>query len=411
MLFAYLLIYDYTRKTAKPFKFYLPVILIFAATAVFKYFMICGSELQNLDSLIRYSSNHQFIDLINPVNYKALGLFMLLSYPEVLLALTLVIFMLVKSKLWFRLLWVTASFLGYLFVANSFQITDPSYHAEHVMLPLVMLVFIPLIYGFPTVRNTGLLNISILLVSALIVYQLVIMYTGSEKFAKRVAQMEQLIEASRKKGGNKFMVPRQIVDHGYTLLNWSYPIETMLLSAFDGNDISTSIAADDHPVFRENDKIQANQFILSKKDLKDYNWLNARYFHLDIGPYRPLNDTTANKNLNITANNLRITINSKNIYKAMDTVWVPIAILNQGNTAIYSGIRNKVFLSYFWVVNNNVLNWNEIRTPLQSDIKGIMQQDIKVAVPRNKGRMQLKVDIIAEDNWLGIFSQTDVLVY
>jgi hypothetical protein len=40
-----------------------------------------------------------------------------------------------------------------------------------------------------------------------------------------------------------------------------------------------------------------------------------------------------------------------------------------------------------------------------------MQQDIKVAVPRNKGRMQLKVDIIAEDNWLGIFSQTDVLVY
>jgi hypothetical protein len=40
-----------------------------------------------------------------------------------------------------------------------------------------------------------------------------------------------------------------------------------------------------------------------------------------------------------------------------------------------------------------------------------MRQDIKVAVPRAKGRMQLKVDIIANDNWLGIYSQEDVLVY
>jgi hypothetical protein len=95
----------------------------------------------------------------------------------------------------------------------------------------------------------------------------------------------------------------------------------------------------------------------------------------------------------------------------MDTVWVPVKIVNNGNTPVYSGKNNKIFISYFWVSNNDVLNWNEIRTPLQADIIGTMRQDIKVAVPRKKGRMQLKVDIIANDNWLGIYSREDVLVY
>jgi hypothetical protein len=58
-----------------------------------------------------------------------------------------------------------------------------------------------------------------------------------------------------------------------------------------------------------------------------------------------------------------------------------------------------------------VLNWNEIRTPLQADIIGTLKQDIKIAVPSKKGRMQLKVDLIANDKWLGIHSREDVLVY
>ena len=87
------------------------------------------------------------------------------------------------------------------------------------------------------------------------------------------------------------------------------------------------------------------------------------------------------------------------------------SFVNKGNTPIYSGENNQIFLSYFWVANNDVLSWDGIRTPLQSDIIGTMRQDIKVAVPRKKGSMQLKVDIIANDNWLGIYSQEDVMVY
>jgi hypothetical protein len=130
-----------------------------------------------------------------------------------------------------------------------------------------------------------------------------------------------------------------------------------------------------------------------------------------MGGYKTINDSAPNINISNTANNIRITIGSKKFYRSMDTVWVPISIVNQGNTPIFSGKGNKVFLSYFWEEGQDVLNWNEIRTPLQADIIGTLKQDIKIAVPSKKGRMQLKVDLIANDKWLGIHSREDVLVY
>jgi len=405
ILFAYVLLYDFTKKTVKSYKFYVPVILVYAATLLLRYFVKCNY----MPGMIAGILSNNVPDLINPINFKALGIFMLRYYTEVLLAFLLVIFMLVNQKQWFRLFLFSSTFLLYLLLANSvFQVTQVHY-IEQILFPLVPLVFIPLIYGFPTVGKQGLLNISILLVAALIAFRLTIIYFGSEKFVKRVAQMEQLIHVARQKGGNKFVVSEQAVNHGYTLLTPSYPVETLLLSAIDGNDISATIASQQE--LRSNKTIHADQFIFRAGELKQQNWLNKRYFHLDIGQYRTLNDSTPNAAINITAGNLRITIDSKNIYSAMDTVWIPVSIINQGKTPIYSGIQNHVFLSYFWVVNKDVLNWNEIKTPLQADIKGSLRQDIKVAIPRNKGRMQLKVDIIADGDWLGIYSQEDVMVY
>jgi hypothetical protein len=95
----------------------------------------------------------------------------------------------------------------------------------------------------------------------------------------------------------------------------------------------------------------------------------------------------------------------------MDTVWIPVKVVNTGDTPLYSGKNNNVCFSYFWIAEKNVLNWNEIRTPLQADIIKTLNQHIKVAIPRKKGRFQLKVDLISDDKWFGIRSQENVLVY
>ncbi|MFA5973057.1 MAG: hypothetical protein WC780_11960 [Lentimicrobiaceae bacterium] len=412
MLFVYLLLYDFRKETAKPFKFYLPVILVFLGALAFKYLNLSEYESAKLGWQFNYTQNRQYLQFLNPAFYETIGIFMLRYYFEILAAFIIVIFMLVNRKQWFRLFLVSGTFLAYTFLVNTANTLEPSRYLEQVMFPYVPIVFIPLIYGYDSKGRQGRHNVAVLLISALIVYRLAVIYWGSEIFVKRIAQMEQLIETARQKGGSKFVVSEDIADHGYTQFNWSYPIETLLLSAIDGNDISVTIVPEEDYYFNNNNnKISARQFIFRKWELKDENWLNKRYFHLDIGPYHLINDTTPNNNISLTANNLRINIDAKNIYRAMDTVWIPVTITNKGSIPVYSGKNNKVFLSYFWVENNNVLNWDEIRTPLQADILGRMSQDIKVAVPENKGPMQLKVDIIAENDWLGLYSQEDVLVY
>ncbi len=412
MLFIYVLLYDFRKEKHKPFKFYLPILLVFVGALAFKYFTLSEYESAKLGWQFNYDENKRYLQFLNPDYYRIIGLFMLRHYFEILAGFVAVIFMLINRKQWFRLLLVTGTFFAYTFLVNSANTLDTSRYIEQVMFPYVPIIFIPLIYGFSSKGRQGRHNLAVFLISAVVVYRLGLIYWSSEIFVKRTAQMEQLIETARQKGGSKFVVSEEIVDHKYTQFNWSYPIETLLLSAIDGNDLTVTIVPEEDFNFENNGgKVKANQFIFRKWDIKDISWLNKKYFNLDMGPYRAINDSTPNSNISNIASNLRIRINSKKIYPATDTVWIPVTIVNLRNTPIYSGKQNKIFLSYFWVANNEVLNWNEIRTPLQADIIRTMQQDIKVAVPLQKGKMQLKVDIIADDNWLGIYSQEDVLVY
>jgi hypothetical protein len=412
ILFTYLLLYDFRKKVAKPFMFYLPVLLVFLGAIAFNYFIVCDHESWKLPWQYNQVEQTQNIHYHDAAYYQTFALFMLRYYFEILVAFIYVIIMLVNRKQWIRLFLFAVTFFTYLFLVNSSDILAPIVHTEQVMFPLVPIVLIPLIYGFSSKNRQGRQNIAVFIISAIVIYRLAVIYSGSEIFVKRVTQMEQLINTARQKGGSKFVVSKEVIDHGYSKLNWSYPIETMLLSAIAGNDLAVTIVPDkDYYSDLDQDKIKANHFIYQKPELKSYSWLNKRYFHFDIGSYRTLNDSTPNTNIIYTGNNLRITIGSKKIYPAMDTVWIPITVVNKGNTPIYSGVKNKIFLSYFWVANNDVLSWNELRTPLQTDIIGTMRQDIKVAIPKKEGKMQLKVDIIANDNWLGIYSQEDVLVY
>jgi len=412
MLFVYLLLYDFRKANAKPFKFYLPVILVFVAALAFKYFIMCDYESGKLASQISFFEGNQYLLYLNPSYNKAIGIFLLRYYFEILAGFIFVLVMLITRRQWFRLFLVTGTFFAYVFLVNSSNLLIPSGYMEQVMFPFVPIVFIPLIYGFSAKRRQGRQNLAVFLISALVIYRLAVIYSGSEVFVKRIAQMEQLIETARQKGGSKFVISNQVVDHGYSQLNWSYPIETMLLSAIAANDLTLTIVPDkDFYSDITSGKVEPNQFIYRNLEIRDYSWLNKKYFHFDIGSYRTINDSTPNANINYSANDLRITINSKNIYQATDTVWIPIKIVNKGKIPVYSGKNNEIFLSYFWIVKNDVLNWNEPRTPLQSDIIGTMHQAIKVAIPKEKGRMQLKVDIIANDNWLGISSLENVMVY
>ncbi|HOW30268.1 MAG TPA: hypothetical protein PLP88_01760 [Bacteroidales bacterium] len=415
MLFIFLILYDLPerRHSKKSLYLYMLIAIVFAGVVVYKYFTMCEYETGKLAWQFNLKDNTTYLQLLNPAYHKTMAVFMLKYYWEIMVALVVVTFMLISQKEWFRLLVVYSFFAAYMFLVNSAYIMSPSRYMEQVMFPFVPIVFMPLIYNFPKDPRPGIKNISVLLISALIGYRLFVIYEGSQVFVKRTEQMENLISAARPMGGSKFYADPQNIDHGYTQFNWSYPLETLLLSSIRGSGYSVTIAPYEDLVFQKNiDKLGAGDFLFRRWEIKDKSWLNSRYFHLDPGMYRPLNTNDPNTNLNFTAKNLRIAIDSKNYYPALDTAWITVHITNTGTEILHSGMKNKLYLSYFWKKDDNILEWNNIQTPVETDIVHTLTQDMKVAVPRTKGKLQLQVDMIALDQqWFGLNETKDILVY
>lgn len=415
MLFIFLILFDLPerRQKRKPLYLYLLIFMVFAGVIVYKYFTMCEYEVGKLGWQFNFAENKTYQQLLNPAYYRTMGLFMVKYYWEVLAALVIVTFMLLKQQQWFRLLVVYGFLLVYLFLVNSAYIMSPSRYMEQVMFPVVPLVFIPLIYCFPKEPRPGIKNISVLLITALIGYRLFVIYEGSQVFVKRTRQMENLIAAAWQMGGSKFYADPVNIDRGYTQFNWSYPLETLLLSSIRGSGYSVTIAPYDDLAFENNlKKMGAGDFLFRKWEIKGKEWLNSNYFHLDPGLYRPLSTDEPNEDLNSLARNIRIEIGSREFYSAADTVWVRVRIINTGTETLYAGAKNKLSLSYFWKKDENILNWNNILTPVEADVVHSLTQDMRVAVPRTKGKLQLQVDIIALDRqWFGLNETKDVLVY
>ncbi len=413
MLFPFLLLYDFRSSKPRRWTVYAMLLLVMAGVIVLKAYTMCPYEVGKLSWQLDFLNNPKIQQLLEPSFYLGLLRFFIFNYPEVLIALIIVISMFSYRRDWFRLLLVTGTFMAYLFLVCSVYSLDRSRYMEQVLFPFVPLVFIPLIYGFPKEPRPGLQNISILLISGLIAYRLFMIYNGSSLFVARVNQMEHLIESARQKGGSKFIVSESNIDKGYTQLNWSYPLETMMLSSLKGSDLTVTIVPKEDYYYEGNDrKMGPKDFLFRRWEIKDHDWLNPTYFHLDPGAYRMLNDSTPNQDLEYISRNLRINVNARGFYQSLDTVWVEVRIVNRGNEPLRAGNGEDIFLSYFWMKGNDYLDWNGILTPIETDVVKALSQDVRVAIPKTKGRLQLKVDIVTKERkWFGINAQDEVLVY
>ncbi|NVO20876.1 MAG: hypothetical protein HXX13_14345 [Bacteroidetes bacterium] len=413
MLFPFLLVLDYSRKKAKPVSYYFILGMVMIGVVCLKAYMMCPYEVGKLSWQFAYDSNKKYMQLLDPAFYMEFGKYYLRYYWEELLALLLATWMFLRRKEWFKLVWVIVTFLAYLFLVGSVYTVDHSRYMEQVMFPFFVITFFPLILKFPKEPRPGLQNISVLFVSGLIAYRLFVIYSGSDLFVARVRQMENLIQSARQMGGSKFIVSSANVDKGYTQLNWSYPLESILLSAIDGDDLTVTLVPDlDYYYENNNSKAGPEQFIFRKWELKDHAWLNRQYFHLDPGAYHPLCDSNTFQDLDEISRNLRIDVHARRYYQALDTVWVQVKIVNHGTDPLRAGKGDKLFLSYFWMKGTEYLDWNGILTPLETDVIKSLSQDVRIAVPKTKGRLTLKVDFVTSGRmWFGLNSTDQVLVY
>jgi len=79
---------------------------------------------------------------------------------------------------------------------------------------------------------------------------------------------------------------------------------------------------------------------------------------------------------------------------------------------LHSGAgREPVYVSYHWLQNDSVVEWNGIRTMLMSDCRNETVQFMKLKAPSSRGNFRLIIDITFENKkWLDNWCRRDVTI-
>jgi hypothetical protein len=414
-LFAFLLLFDIRRSEPHDWKLYILIMLVFAGVLWYKFTTLNEFEMEKINLQFDFANNNQYLKFLSPAYLLKLGLFLIRYYAEVIVLWVIGILMLLRYGSFLKALLVLFAFAGYVvFVNSGDNVFEYSRFMEQVYFPLVPLALIPVIYSYPRTARPGLNNIVFLLLAGLILFRLVAIYNGSKPFMKRTRQMENLIASARQMCGSKFIASEKQFKLSYSRINWSYPIESLLLSSCEGRDSTITIAPMNDINYKHNyQQLRNYRFLLNRFDIKNDSYLSFDYFALKPTNYKLLCDTNAEQNeYQYIISNTRISIDPGSYYRARDTVFIPVTITNLADIPLRCAAGDNVTLSYFWFRNKEMVEWGGLQTPLETDVYRSLKQDMRVAIPNFKGRYRLMVDIKVKDKmWFGLSATAEMLVY
>jgi hypothetical protein len=414
-LFAFLLLFDVRKSETHDWKLYILLILIYGCVLYFKFKTFSEYEQGKVNWQFDFANNKLYLNLLSPNYLLKLGLFMLRYYTEVIVLWIIGILMLLRYGSFLKALLVIFAFTGFIaFVNSGYLGIDYSRYMEQVYFPLVPLALIPVIYSYPRSARPGLNNFVFLLLAGLILYRFVAIYNGSKPFMKRTQQMENMIASARQMGGCKFVASEKQFQRSYSMINWSYPIESILLSACGGRDSTITIAPQSDVEFEHNYlELRNYRFMFRRWEIYNDSYLSFDYFDLKPANYKPLCDTNATPNeYQYMISNTRISIDPGTYYHARDTVFIPVTITNLADIPLRCAAGDIVTVSYFWFKNKEMVEWGGLQTPLETDVYRSLTQDMMVAMPATKGRYQLLADIKVKDKmWFGLSATADMLIY
>lgn len=185
--------------------------------------------------------------------------------------------------------------------------TVTMYTSSHYS-PIVIIAITPFFYDVLPYYRPRLKNIALVLISGIIVLRSVEQLRIIKPFTQSVENTERLINASDKVGGNKFFVNVPAIVSPY--FDWTYPVQTLLLSAERGKDQcrtfatneDTSVAASAKQIFTN-----GSALMLWRNNYVANNSLNPKYFSISPGVYKNIPYTDCLNSVFITHLNLNNT--------------------------------------------------------------------------------------------------------
>ena len=123
---------------------------------------------------------------------------------------------------------------------------------------------------------------------------------------------------------------------------------------------------------------------------EDYSSLNQANFELPIVEYAEKVRLEALQSTEVSL--------QKN-----DTLLFPVLIKNGADVPLPSHLDHQLFISYHWLQDGEIVQWDGIRTPLEVDVWHEFVQEIKVATPNKPGIYEIQFDVVIEGKqWLGL---------
>ena len=215
--------------------------------------------------------------------FKLLSGFMFRYYKELLFMELITIIYLLFSKNYLKLTLVVLAFIGTLVMVNiSYFGFGHSRYQEQVYFSLSFVVAYPFVIYLVKNKKLGFMISFLTLSYIIIIIRLFVIWGDRGYYTARVAQIKDNISTVRINEYSKFIINQDSLTYNP---NWSYPIETLLMSSYD-NGSSITICTQEDMDYKDNKtEIRPSQYMFRRWEIYELSRLNSNYFKLDNGDY------------------------------------------------------------------------------------------------------------------------------
>lgn len=283
-LMIFVLLFHFETNKWKYIKLYFLLFLSLLAVIIFKKYFATEYEIGKTQAFINTFKNgkYDWIYIESFIN------FLFQYYKEMLvIALITTTYFIYKKNFLSALIYI--AFV--IFISSMVNISnygfEHSRYQEQVYFPLIFISCYPFVRIIINENKTILSNSLFIIATLIVVVRLFMISQEGEKFSNRVTIMQNIINKCQTIDGNKFYINSEKINSIEPIgTNWSYPIETLLISGINPNQKTVTICTDEDINNDNNiEKLTSKDYLFTKRNIYNINSLNHRYFNFEQTKY------------------------------------------------------------------------------------------------------------------------------
>jgi len=406
---AILIIYDLSdRKLIK--KLHFSLIGLFAAAL---FVELIGSDSYENQKVIGFEESTLQL-LVEPgFLLKSLILIMKKYWLIILIGLWSSIRFISKEKWLAAMLWPASMVAIYLAGLYRWDLSQDNWYTEVILQPAVTISSLLFALSLVEKASNRFLTISSWTFGLIFLGYGIAIFYQVKPMQNRTAQIEKIIEAMPAQKG---VIQSANFARPYQSMEWSVPVEALLISACDGAESAVSLVTElDMNYTNHSELLTDSSFLFRRFERMDYEDLDSDYFVFKKSSYQKLNSEEGIEGLKSRREQIRIipsTIDQIIKIPSQDTSWVKIGVFNSANQPIPSALSTNLFMATHWFHADTLYRWDGARTPLQMDVKDSILQDIRLRAPEKRGIYQIQFDMVKEgEYWMELKQRFTVQVF